>query len=210
MKIKQSNESAELIRFTDITKEQIVALLKCNCKLDILAKNNVNNTIFGFIYLLDRNDDGTIIVSHAKRGIKKDESIYISGVIDNINKLYLDAVNAMQEESISLSKEQTSFDNVIEICMDKQVYNLNKSLINIIGKTTNLSFFENLISIDYDTNVFILKYKDENLNNFVCSAYFWPSTKDLYIFESSGPIFSYNRPDRELKINSIEDVIDLF
>ncbi len=206
MNIQQSTGT---IRITDISQEEIYALLKCKIKIKMIANNPFDSKKpFGFIYLLDRNDNGTIIVSHAKRAIKKDESIKLSKVIDLINELYLFAVNKIIEITGINEVDSFGFNDIIEIVIEKEEYFVKQELIEIIPKIANK--IDNIISIDYEQNMFIVNYKDGNNDNFVSSIYYWPTTKDIYIFESTEPIFSYNRPDRELQLESIEDVIDLF
>ena len=203
MNIRQSSGT---VRITDISQEEIYALIKCKCKIKVIANNTADNTVAGFLYLLDRTDNNKIIVSKAKRAVKK-EAVTIKETIGLINELYSDAVDKISETSINTNK--TKFKDVIEVVIDKDLYEMKKSLINLIPSMP-IDFIEDLISIDYDSNIYIIKYNDGSNSKFISSLYYWPSTKDLYFFESSGPIFSYNRPDRELQLDTIEDVFALF
>lgn len=195
------------VRITDISQEEIYALLKCKCKLKIIANNPITNTVARFLYLLDRTDTNKIIISRAKKGIKKEEPVTLKEVIGLINNLYTETVEELNYLTVDTNK--TKFKDIIEVVIDKDLYNMKKSLINLIPSMP-IDFIEDLISIDYNTNVYIIKYNDGSNSKFISSLYYWPSTKDLYFFEPTGPIFSYNRPDRELVLDSIEDVFALF
>lgn len=179
MEIKQLKNT---IRIYDIDVSDIMNLLKCNCKMKLVAYNSEHNVI-DFVYLLDRTDKKQIIISKALNAVKKEIVSYREAC-----DIITDTIRGCSE---------------YVIVVDKKLYNSKKVLFDIIPLMSN-KLRNALISIDYNSNIFILKFKSDS--NFNQSVYFWPSTQDIYLFLETGPIWAYFNPETDAP-RSIEKLI---
>ena len=205
-------KSKNTIRITNIEKEEIYALLKCNCKMKVIARDYDGKAI-DFLYLLDRTDTKKIIVSKSKnRAISRTkQEVTYSEAVNLINDLYLEAKESIESIATEIginNFDSTRFKNIIEVVLDKDLYSNKKQLIDIIPDISkNLSGA--LISMDFNYNVFVIKFSDDT--KFTNSLYFWPETQDFYSFDSDDANFGYaeeyRKDGEEPPFKNILDII---
>ena len=202
------------VRITNISKEEICLLLKCKCKMKVIARNYEGKAI-SFIYLLDRTDTGKIIVSTSKsRAVSRTKKeLTFNEVVELVNGLYELAKDDLLQNTANLKLsnkellESSRFNNIIEVVLSKELYAVKKPLIDLIPDISK-NLINSLVSLEFDNTVYIIRFKDTP--NYIGSIYYWPETKELYAFDSDDAKFDYAEEGKEQQFKNIRDVLKIF
>lgn len=176
----QSGES-DTIRILNMEPEEVVALLKCQCKVKCISRD-ITGRVDDFIYLLDRTDRQTIICSKAKgRAIKANsfESTF-DECRDLVAEIYSKADSFEVVVSGKLFKEKQQIFDIFP--------NIRKEIIS------------GLVSLDYKDGMWIIKLRNQN---FVETVYYWPETNYLYMVNKNNMFFQ----EPSTVVNCIEDLL---
>lgn len=176
------------VRISNLTFEDIKNLLKCDCKMKIVACDN-EGVVVDFIYLLDRKNSQEIIISSAKKAIKKE-------VVS-----YQEAFSIITQ--LILNPEVSEF----YVVVDQDLYKSKKVIFDILP-LLKPEIRAGLISMNYTEDTFIIKTKDDT--GFINSVYFWPKTKDFYIFSPTEPKFYIVDDEHAPIFHKPEDFLKLF